>query len=84
MDTTDYVKRYQKELAENKKNNAPFNIWAFLFSSLYFFYVRMYGHFLIFFFSPLLLDIIFTALARVFGLALAQGDCFPFLFIIFH
>lgn len=84
MDTTDYVKRYQKELAENKKNNVPFNVWAFLFSSLYFFYVRMYGHFLIFFFSPLLLDIIFTALARVFGLALSQGDCFPFLFIIFH
>ena len=51
MQTIDYVKKYQKDLADNK-NNEKFNVWAFLFSSLYFLYVRMYFYCCVFLFVP--------------------------------
>lgn len=56
MDTLDYVKKYQEELKDKKKYSLIFNIWAFLFSSLYFFYKRMYLHFIIFFVVPVILN----------------------------
>ena len=55
MDTLDYVKKYQEEIKDNKKYSSIFNVWAFLFSSLYFFYKRMYLHFIIFFVAPVIL-----------------------------
>lgn len=59
MDTLGYVKKYQEELKDEKKYSWIFNIWAFIFSSLYFFYKRMYGHFFIFFITPIILMSIF-------------------------
>ncbi len=55
MDTLGYVKKYQKEIKDTKKYNLIFNIWAFLFSSFYFFYKRMYWHFFIFLMAPRIL-----------------------------
>lgn len=62
MDTLGYVKKYQEELKDSKKYNSIFNIWAFLFSSLYFFYKRLYVHFFIFLYASLVLTYVFTPL----------------------
>ena len=62
MDTLGYVKKYQEELKDEKKYSWIFNIWAFIFSSLYFFYKMMYLHFFIFFFAPLILAYVFMPL----------------------
>ena len=62
MDTVDYIKKYEEELKDEKKYSLIFNAWAFIFSSLYFYYKRMYGHFFIFFVAPIILTGIFTPL----------------------
>lgn len=59
METLDYIKKYQEELKDNKKYSSIFNIWAFLFSSFYFFFKRMYWHFIIFLVLPFILSMIF-------------------------
>lgn len=51
MKIADKINLFKKEL-EEKKNLGKFNVWAFIFSSFYFFYVGMSGYFLGFAFIP--------------------------------
>ncbi len=74
MDTVGYIKKYEEELKDEKKYSWIFNVWAFIFSSFYFYYKRMYLHFFIFFIAPLILDRIFTPLIGTGG-----GFCMSFL-----
>ena len=76
MNTLDYVKKYQDELSNNKYNSV-FNIWAFLFSSLYFLYKRMYVWFAVFFIAPLILYRIFEAIS-------AESNIYLTAFLIIH
>lgn len=54
MEVQDKVKKFSQELKENKKLK-PFNIWAFIFSSFYFWYIECPWYFWFFFMLPLLL-----------------------------
>ena len=60
MNTSEKVIFYQKELAKNKRNPNSFNLWAFLFSSFYFFYINTPVLFCLFIFLPFLCAIPFA------------------------
>ena len=77
MDTLGYVKKYQEEIKDSKKYSSIFNIWAFLFSSLYFFYKRMYLHFFIFLLTLVLLAYMFIPW-------LGADNAFPISLLVTH
>ena len=56
MEVQDKVKKFNQELKENKKLK-PFNIWAFIFSSFYFWYIECPWLFSLFLFLPFLLTL---------------------------
>lgn len=77
MSTEERVKLYKAELEKGKSKRKYFNLLAFVFSSLYFLYERMYGHFLLFFALPYVL----SWPLRIF---FAADDSIVFSFIISH
>ena len=56
MEVQDKVKKFNQELKENKKLK-PFNVWAFIFSSFYFWYIECPWLFSLFLFLPFLLTL---------------------------
>lgn len=76
MQTKDKIELYKESLANNKERR--FNIWAFLFSSFYFWYLGMFGYFCLFAFLPIILSFPISLLIEEIGLAFWVG------FIISH
>lgn len=66
MNAKDKVKAFEADLKE-KNRYKFFNIWAFLFSSFYFLYKEMFGHFVFFAITPLLLMLPSVALYNSFS-----------------
>lgn len=71
MQTKDKVKLYKETLQNNKER--CFNIWAFLFSSFYFWYLGMFGHFCLFAFLPVILSFPLNLFIEEIGLAFWAG-----------
>ena len=71
MQTIDRVNRYKEELKNNKERR--FNIWAFLFSSFYFWYLGMFGHFLVFALLPAILALPLNLVIEEMGWAFWVG-----------
>lgn len=77
MEISKRVEKFQNDLNNPAKNNGPFNIWAFIFSSFYFFYVDMVWYFLLFFILPYIIMLPFMLfcgpdVAFVWGFAIAH------------
>lgn len=71
MKTKDKVKFYKEELQNNKERR--FNIWAFLFSSFYFWYKGMFFHFLVFAVLPTFLALPLNLIIEEMGYAFWAG-----------
>lgn len=72
MNTTDWVKKYKKELKEGSDKQKRFNVWAFLFGAIYFIFRESFGYFVLFMVLPFIASLPFVLFLRA-DIALCLG-----------
>ncbi len=70
MELSKKIEMFKQDLKDNTKNSSIFNVWAFIFSSFYFFYIDMIWYFLLFILLPYIIMLPFVTFLGI-GIAFA-------------